>query len=351
MASLPNPPVGGASGSDAEDSSRPNYAQEIDVDHNVEDDGDWDSTLASEISSYRSTSVSSSIYNYRYENGRRYHAYRDGRYTLPNDEAEQDRLDFYHHIFRLILGGNLFHAPISSNPQRVLDFGTGTGIWAIDFADEFPSALVIGTDLSPIQPNLVPPNCLFYVDDVESEWTFRPDEAFDLIHGRAMIGTIADFDLLYRRIYDNLKPGGWIEMQDNDHAFYSDDDPSLSKAPNIMKWVNLSNFASKKIGREVAYLEKQKLIDAGFENVHDDIYKVPIGTWAKDRKLKELGLYNRDHCVLCFESYTPGLLGRVLGWSKEEYQVLLAEVSQEVRNPKLHLYTVFRFIYGMKPRL
>ena len=31
--------------------------------------------------------------NYTYENGRRYHAFREGEYVLPNDEAEQDRLD------------------------------------------------------------------------------------------------------------------------------------------------------------------------------------------------------------------------------------------------------------------
>lgn len=40
-----------------------------------------------------------------------------------------------------------------------LDIGTGTGIWAIDFADEHPETTVIGTDLSPIQPDSV------YVDD------------------------------------------------------------------------------------------------------------------------------------------------------------------------------------------
>lgn len=33
----------------------------------------------------------------------------------------------------------------------VIDIGTGTGIWAIDFADEHPESEVIGTDLSPIQ--------------------------------------------------------------------------------------------------------------------------------------------------------------------------------------------------------
>lgn len=51
---------------------------------------------------------------------------------LPNDETEQDRLDLHHHVFRLVLRGTLFRAPINSmDVHRVLDFGTGTGIWAV----------------------------------------------------------------------------------------------------------------------------------------------------------------------------------------------------------------------------
>lgn len=52
---------------------------------------------------------------------------------------------------------------------RVLDMGTGTGIWAIDVADEFPNAEVVANDLSPIQPQNVPVNVRFEVDDIESE--------------------------------------------------------------------------------------------------------------------------------------------------------------------------------------
>jgi SAM-dependent methyltransferase len=229
-------------------------------------------------STLRSASLASTIFNYRYENGRRYHAYRDGKYLLPNDDEEQNRLDFNHHLYRLIIGGKLFRAPIERNPQRVLDLATGTGIWAIDFADEFPSALVIGTDLSPIQPSMVPPNCVFYVDDVESEWTYGPHDAFDFIHGRNIAGSIADFDLLYRRIYDHLKPGGWFEIHDYEAGFFSDDDPSLSKAPNCKKWAALCNHASEQTGRIFAVIQDQtqKLINAGFVDVHEDGYKVRL---------------------------------------------------------------------------
>lgn len=92
-------------------------------------------------------SISASIYEGRYENGRRYHTYREGSYPLPEDEREQDRLDLIQHWFGLVLKGELHRAPVR-DPQRVLDVGTGTGLWALDFSDAHPDAQVIGTFIS-----------------------------------------------------------------------------------------------------------------------------------------------------------------------------------------------------------
>lgn len=38
-------------------------------------------------------SVTSSIFAYETENGRTYHAYKSGKYVMPNDEGEQERMD------------------------------------------------------------------------------------------------------------------------------------------------------------------------------------------------------------------------------------------------------------------
>lgn len=51
--------------------------------------------------------------------------------------------------------------------------------------DLYPEANIMGVDLSPIQPDWVPPNVRFMVDDFEDEW-LRPKNHFDYIHSRHM---------------------------------------------------------------------------------------------------------------------------------------------------------------------
>jgi hypothetical protein len=52
---------------------------------------------------------------------------------MPNDNDEANRLDMMHEMSLALLKRKLFLAPIGDSPRRILDLGTGTGIWAIDF--------------------------------------------------------------------------------------------------------------------------------------------------------------------------------------------------------------------------
>jgi trans-aconitate methyltransferase len=85
--------------------------------------------------------------------------------------------------------------------QRAIDVGCGTGIWSIDFADEYPSTTVLGVDLSPIQPNLVPPNCSFEVDDARDPWIYDRDY-FDFVYIRNLAGSIRDWPGLYKQAFE-----------------------------------------------------------------------------------------------------------------------------------------------------
>ncbi|KAF5009123.1 hypothetical protein FDECE_4675 [Fusarium decemcellulare] len=311
--------------------------------------GENDSAFGdSEGSSSYLSSLKSSILNYKYENGRRYHAFREGTYLVPNDAEEQDRMDLGHHIYRLLVGGKLHLAPIAPNPQRVLDLGTGTGIWAMDFADEHPSADVRGTDLSPIQPKWTPPNCSFEVDDFEADWLFHTP--FDFIHARELEGCISDDRKLFRQAFEHLKPGGYFELQAAYPPFKSDDG-TAAQAVNFGQWMTTIIDGAAKFGKplDCAPSWKAKLEEAGFVDCQQQIFKVPMGTWPKDPKLKELGRYQATQEAQVVDSYTPGLFGRVLGWSEEEIQVFIAKVKQDLKDPSIHIYQTVYFIWGRKP--
>ena len=144
----------------------------------------WDAT------STASTSLTPSIHHHAFENGRRYHAYKYGRYPIPNDDLEQSREDMKHAMSLEVTDGRLFLAPIPPSPKKIIDIGTGTGIWAVEMGDLFPGAEILGLDLSPIQPVWIPPNVKFVIDDVEDEWANGGE--WDFAHFRSMALVLKD---------------------------------------------------------------------------------------------------------------------------------------------------------------
>ncbi|EGC41502.1 conserved hypothetical protein [Histoplasma capsulatum var. duboisii H88] len=243
---------------------------------------------------------------------------KDVRYLFPNDERENDRLDMHHALIRVVMKDRLFFSPIGDSPGRVIDLCTGTGIWAIEFADLFPSAEIIGNDLSPIQPKLVPPNVKFIIDDVEDEWGYENDP-FDFIHARYLTGTLKNMPRLLEQSFACLKPGGWAEFQDWDAMVQSADDSTKGTSIEQYFLNTLPAFESAGYStRPGRYLEKW-MKDAGFVNIQ-----------------KTVGAYNLLQFEESLEASAVAALTRFQNWSKTEVDILIAKTKQDARNPKIH---------------
>jgi len=311
-------------------------------------DDDIDSAYAESIQT-DTTSLRSWITEYRVENGRTYHSYKDGSYWGANDEAALEHLDIGHALYTKTLGNKLFLAPIDPNPQQILDLGTGTGIWAIDVADEYPSAVVTGTDLSVSQPSWLPPNCKFMIDDMESDFCWN-ENTFDYIHIRGLHGTIRDWPRLYRQCLHVLKPGGYLEQAEYSAQFITDDN-TIPEAGGISAWnkVGLECHAVTQTELQILETMEKTMREVEFDGVVEQRFKWPIGPWAKKRELKELGGFARAHVDTGLENWTLRLLTNVLGWSAEEVYNLCTDVRQDLRNPKVHAIHEMRVVYGRKP--
>ena len=181
------------------------------------------------------------------------------------------------------LRGKLFTAPLTE-PKRILDLGTGTGIWAIEVGDMFPKADVLGNDLSPIQPRWVPPNVRFEVDDIEADWTFSG--YFDFIFCRQMGATLRDWPRLMKQCFDNVAPGGYAEFIEYDLTWTSPDG-SLPEDSQLKKTNMLFLKTLKEAGIEpnAGLCLEEWMKKAGFVDVTVTKYPLPVGTWAADKHL------------------------------------------------------------------
>lgn len=123
---------------------------------------------------------------------------------MPNDEKQFESLQAAHIVYKILESQHenpLFRSPIPETAQNILDIGTGTGDWARDVADRFPSVFVRGVDLSPVPNTWVPPNCKFEVDDVVSKWMYGK---LDFVHLRDLQGSFSDeqWRLVYKQAYE-----------------------------------------------------------------------------------------------------------------------------------------------------
>jgi SAM-dependent methyltransferase len=205
-------------------------------------------------------------------------------------------------------------------------------------ADEFPDSSIIATDISAVQPAWSPPNCTFQIDDAQLDWTFSSN-SFDFVHIRYLYGGIDDWQKLYRQAFRVTKPGGWFENIEIDLETRSEN-PVVSQDDNhvFRKWRDLFFEAGDKIGRTFKIARDGKMekyaAEAGFVDIMHHQWKVPIGGWAADKRLKQIGLYNGAFIDQSIDGFAVFPIGEILGWTFEEVNALVGQMRAAFKDPK-----------------
>ncbi|KAG9051433.1 hypothetical protein FS837_006609 [Tulasnella sp. UAMH 9824] len=278
-------------------------------------------------------------------------------YDLPADSQEHKRMDLQHAMLKALVDGlyvppDLVRKALDPtqrhNKCSVLDVGTGSGIWAVEMAREFPSADVVGMDMvNPANAIETPPNCRFEIGDANLDWG-RYAEAFNVVHMRSIASGIKDFKALLRNVAQTLRPEGVILLVSPTHRVYSETKESLEYHDEATPgWSAMAalNEASKratlKRGGTSATASDywtELLADIPFyTNVGEKEFWIPIGPWKEGMNESERTAAEllRQNAIAILSAFKPRLLEGGYDEALLDRWSLIAKKELQEMEPKL----------------
>lgn len=197
---------------------------------------------------------------------------------------------------------------------------------------------MVGVDIAPTQPEWVPPNCRFELDDIEQPWTWKTN-SFDFIFARDLILAVRDWPRLIDRIYNHLKPGGWVEFHCVTGVLGCDDG-SVPEGSAMWQFSDAMAQSTQIFGTPIDDPMRWKgwFEDRGFECITELVYKMPCNPWPKDQRLKLIGAFEMENLLFGLSGMVTRLFSKALKWTPEQVQVFLVDVRKDIKNRNLHAY-------------
>lgn len=259
-------------------------------------------------------------------------------YLLPKDALEDQRLNYQHHaLYKTI--SNHYLAPLTpTSAQTILDVGTGTGIWAVEMAHQFPQAHILGVDVALSSlPRPLPPNCLFAQANILQGLPF-PDGQFAYTHQRLLVAAIPALHWpgVVRELVRVTRPGGWVELLEIG-------DVIQNAGPATKRLLTWMTDISKGLGFEMEVLRHlgDLLKQAGCSDIETQEIPVPLGAWAGSTgqmmKTDVLYGYNAIKDSYCPRSNTP----------PEVFDAMVQAAADEWEQNRCSY--VFHAAYGRRP--
>jgi ubiquinone/menaquinone biosynthesis C-methylase UbiE len=259
----------------------------------------------------------------------------DAPYLLPKDAQEDQRLQFQHYALQHAFG-NHYLAPLSQETKTILDVGAGTGIWAMDMAQQFSQAQIIGVDLALTSlPRVLPGTCLFCHADVLKGLPF-PNQQFDFTHQRLLVLAIPAprWPEVVQELVRVTRLQGWIELLEVGTTVQN----AGPATERLLSWLRESCQA---LGIEFTMVTQLSdlLKQAGCQAVEAQDIPVPLGSWAgrsgEMLKLDALRAFQALHP----RTTTP----------KEQFEAMLSTAAAEWEQNRASY--VFHAAYGRRASL
>lgn len=185
-------------------------------------------------------------------------------------------------------------------------------------------------------------NCHLQVDDIRSKdwWELANGYTYDYIHTRMSLGIFPDFREIIQKSYNNLEPGGWMESQELYPTVYCDDGTMPDDWP-LNEWSKDQDKAAHEIlGTPLRIANKLKkwYAEAGFVEVKEEIFRIPILEWAKEPQMKMFGKFMAMNMQAGLYGWSVNYFHRAFGWTQDETRVRLARVHNSLFDKSVHAY-------------
>jgi ubiquinone/menaquinone biosynthesis C-methylase UbiE len=267
-------------------------------------------------------------------------------YALPADGEEINRLDFQHYMLRFAFQGN-FAAPIL-RPASILDVGAGTGRWAMEMAQAFPDANVIGLDVKPpavderamARPDIDrrPINYTFVPGNLLEGLPFA-DHTFDYVHQRLLFTAIPHdrWPSVVLELMRVTRTGGWVELVDSIGLAHGG--PNVEQ---LMEWIR--NLSAR---RGVDLMDGSRIGDylRGSPLVNQSARRVDLPTGIYGGRLGKM-------VAADFLSVCRGFGGVAVAQgitSQQAWDTVLDRMQADLNTPTNQCVTPFFIAYGQRP--
>ncbi|RKP08290.1 S-adenosyl-L-methionine-dependent methyltransferase [Thamnocephalis sphaerospora] len=279
---------------------------------------------------------SKTVDKFAYADGRRYHNEPNCPYPLPNDLGEIDRLELQHYMIQQVTQKR-YHAPIDS-PKRAIDIATGTGIWMMEMATDFPECEFTGIDIAPLQPTAVlPRNCTFKLANV-LEGLSDPDGYFDYVRHSLLVAAIPKEKWVpfVKECTRLCASGGWVEMVEFNCRVY-EGGAVTERFSDILG----DSLRAQGLSPETTEILDDLMRQAGLVDVQVKRFKLPFGKWGGTAG----EIFVKDARML--HTALAPLYAKKFGMSVEDVEKLVQDLEDESNH--YQAYSDFRIYIGRKP--